>query len=92
MESVRKVVTVLAMAVVVSYKDSSEKDIGDAYKRTKALINLRYTKVNLEPLEKRPESKGLRSKLEDELLDAGADQDVELLKEAEGEWGSGQAN
>src|SRR5262245_55924237 len=81
MDPVRTVVTVLAMVAAAKLKHAIGQDIEDAYGRIKALIHVRYTKVDLEPLEKEPESEGIRALLETELTVAGAGQDQDLLKE-----------
>lgn len=91
MEPVKTVVTVLAMAAAMKLKHTTEKNfkfayhhikVKHAYRRIKALIQLRYPKVDLGPLEKDPESEDIRVLLEKELVDAGAGQDQELLKMA----------
>jgi hypothetical protein len=54
----------------------------DAYAALKNLVKKRYPKVSIEQLEQAPESKGRRAVVEEDLTEAGAGQDAELLAAA----------
>jgi hypothetical protein len=83
MDLVRAIVTAVATVAATKLKHHAiEKDIEDVYQRIKELIHLRYKKVNLESLERDPESERKRLSLEVKLRAAAADQDRELVREA----------
>ena len=56
--------------------------VKDAYEALKGLIKSRYPKVSVEQLEQAPESKSRRAVVEEDLTNAGAGQDAELLAAA----------
>ncbi|HXT79972.1 MAG TPA: hypothetical protein VN702_10425 [Acetobacteraceae bacterium] len=56
--------------------------VKDAYGKLKDLIARRYPKVSVAQLEEAPDSKNRRAVVEEDLTDAGAGQDNELLAAA----------
>ena len=55
----------------------------DAYAGLKALIKSRYPSVSVDQLEQAPESKSRRAVVEEDLANAGAAKDAELLESAQ---------
>ena len=63
-------------------KEVAAQGVKDAYAGLKALIQRKYAKVPLAQLEEKPESKSRRDVVAEELTEAGAAPDEELLQHA----------
>lgn len=82
MDPITIIVTALAAGAAAGLKPTAEKVVKDAYAGIKALIQRKYARVNLSPLEAKPESEAKRASVQEDLADAGADGDQELLAQA----------
>lgn len=76
------IVTALVAGAAAGLKPTAEKAIKDAYAGIKALIQRKYGDVGLVALEKKPESEAKRASVTEDLTDAGAGDDAELLEQA----------
>jgi hypothetical protein len=76
------IVTALFLGAAAALKEVSAQAVKDAYAGLKALIERKYSQVPLAQLEAKPESKGRRDVVEEELTAAGAGNDEELLRHA----------
>lgn len=88
MESITIIVTALAAGAVAASKDVATQAIKDAYTGLKALIARKFSgnsdvAIALEQVEKKPDSEGRKATLAEELTAAEADQDAELVKQAQ---------
>ena len=81
MEPITFIVTALTLGIAAGLKPTAEQAIKDAYIGLKILIESRY-KVNLNNLENKPNSKAQIAAVEENLIDAGAEKDKELLDKA----------
>lgn len=79
MDPITMIVTALAAGAAAGLKPTAERAIKDAYASVKALIQRKYIKVDISPLESKPESEAKRESLREDLADAGALGDHELL-------------
>ncbi len=79
MEPMTMIVLAIAAGAAAGLKPTAEQAIKDAYAGVKALIQRKYTKVDLTPLERKPESEAKRESVREDLADAGASKDQELL-------------
>lgn len=82
MEPITVIVSALAAGAAAGLKPMAEGAIKDAYNAIKSFITKKYEKVDLTPLEAKPESENKRASLAEDLTDAGAANDVELLDQA----------
>src|SRR5436190_858267 len=84
MEPVTLLVTALALGAAAGLKATSEQTVKDTYTGVKALIQGKYVDASamLNALEQKPESEKNRARLAEDLQEAGADQDGELLAQA----------
>ncbi len=82
MEPITIIVTALVVGAAAGLKSTAEKAIKDAYDGIKALIKRKYGDVGLVELEKEPESEARRVSVAEDLTDAGAGEDAELLEQA----------
>lgn len=82
MEPITVIVSALAAGAAAALKPMAEGAIKDAYNGIKSFITRKYGKVDLTPLETKPESENKRASLAEDLTDAGAANDVELLDQA----------
>jgi hypothetical protein len=85
MDPLSSIVMALALGAAAAAKDVSSQAIKDAYTGLKALIQRKYAQVpapTLTQLEEKPESKSSRAVVEEELTQAGAAPDKELLQQA----------
>ena len=82
MDPISIIVAAVAAGAAAGLKANAETIIKDAYEGIKALIRGRYAQVDLSPIENRPESDSKRGSLAEDLSDAGAAQDLELLDQA----------
>jgi hypothetical protein len=83
MEPVSLIVTALAAGAAAGLKPTAERIVKDAYQALKNLIKRKFGSVDVEPVEKRPDSKAKRDSLAEDLAEAGAGEDTELLSAAE---------
>src|ERR1700674_4390428 len=70
----------LAAGAVAAAKDTASQAIKDAYAGIRKYIKDRYAAVQLEALEKEPDSKGQQLVVQEKLKKADADKDPELPK------------
>ncbi|ADJ29248.1 hypothetical protein [Nitrosococcus watsonii] len=82
MEPVIVIVSAFAAGAAVAVKSTTEQAIQDAYQGLKALIQSKYGDVALETLEKKPESEAKQASVAEDLTDADAGNDEELLDQA----------
>jgi hypothetical protein len=80
MDPVSMIVAALAAGAAAGLKDTAADAVRDAYASVKRLIQSRYRDVELEPLEAKPESEAKRASLAEDLEDAGAGSDRDLLE------------
>ncbi|MFB8001522.1 hypothetical protein [Nocardia sp. NPDC056000] len=78
------VATAVAVGAAAGLKDSAKQAVVDAYSGLKGLITSRYRGVDLGTVETKPESLSKRESLAEDLDDAGAGEDLELLAAAQG--------
>jgi hypothetical protein len=72
----------LAAGAAAGLKDTAAKVITDAYANLTKRITGRYHDVDISAVERRPDSEAKRASLAEDLADAGADEDMELLEAA----------
>lgn len=82
MDPISIIVAALVAGAAAGLKPMAEQAIKDAYTSLKALIQGKYREVSVEALEHKPESKAKQDSVGEDLADAGADQDDELLDQA----------
>lgn len=83
MDPVTLIVSALAAGAAAGLKPTATQAIKDAYAGLKALVQRKYgSPPSLEALEKKPDSEPKRSSATEDLMDAGAGQDAELLERA----------
>jgi hypothetical protein len=82
MDPITIIVTALVAGAAAGLKPTAEKAIKDAYAGIKALIQRKYGDVGLVALEKKPESEAKQASVTEDLTDAGAGDDAELLEQA----------
>jgi hypothetical protein len=75
---IASLVGALAAGAVAAAKDTATQAVKDAYAGIQRYIKDRYTTVQLEGLDKEPESKGQQLVVQEKLEKAGADKDPEL--------------
>jgi hypothetical protein len=76
------IVLALAAGAAAGLKPAAEQAVRDAYAGIKRLIQDRYAQIELAPLEQKPESEAKRASLTEDLEEAGAGNDEELLAQA----------
>jgi hypothetical protein len=79
MDPIGIIVSALATGVAAGLKPTAEKAIKDAYAGLKSMIQRKYSRVDLQPIENKPESLSKRESVAEDLVDAGATGDQELL-------------
>jgi len=82
MDPISIIVTALATGAAAGLKSTAEKAIKDAYASIKGLIKRKYGDVDLAALETKPGSKNKRASVAEDLAEAGASADQELLDQA----------
>lgn len=82
MEPVSIIVTAIAGGALAGLKPTAEQAVKDAYAGFKALLRRKYGSVDVTPIENKPESQVKRDSVAEDLRDAGAEQDPELLEAA----------
>jgi predicted lipid-binding transport protein (Tim44 family) len=79
MDPIGIIVSALASGAAAGLKPAAEKAIKDAYAGLKSMIQRKYSRVDLATLENKPESRSKRESVAEDLADAGATGDQELL-------------
>lgn len=87
MDPVTLIVTAIVAGVAAAAKPTAEQAVKDAYAGLKALIQRRFADKGdvtpaLEQVENKPESAGRQEMLKEELDEAGAGQDSDVLEAA----------
>jgi hypothetical protein len=82
MDPVTVVVSALAAGAATGLNDAVAAAVKDAYTALKGLLARRYRTIDVAPVERKPDSEAKRKSLEEDLADAGADSDTELLDAA----------
>lgn len=82
MEPVTIMVAALAAGAAAALKSAAEQAIKDAYAGFKALIQRKYGIASVDALEQKPDSEAKRASVKEDLTDAGANDDQELLDQA----------
>jgi len=83
MDPLTSVVTALAAGAAAALQSTVEQGVKDGYAALKGLIQRKYARVDVDQLEANPRSKSRRGVVEEDLKAAGADQDAELLQQAQ---------
>lgn len=83
MELIQMVVTALVLGIAAGTQTVTEEAIKDAYQGLRSFIRSKYEDVNLRGLERRPESRVKQDSVAEDLLDAGAESDAELVNRAQ---------
>ncbi len=73
MDPLTSIVTALAAGAAAALKSTVEQAVKDGYTTLKALIQCKYSQVNIEQLETNPGSKSRRGVVEEDLAATGAD-------------------
>ena len=79
MDPISAIVTAIAAGAAAATKDVAAETVKGAYKALKELVTRKYAAVDLVALEKNPGSESRQEVLVDELKEAAADRDQELL-------------
>lgn len=82
MEPVSIIVAALVAGAAAAFKDTAAQAIKDAYAGFKALIQRKYGGVSVDALERKPDSEAKQLSVREDLTDAGAGTDQELLDRA----------
>ncbi|MEU2034332.1 hypothetical protein [Nocardia amamiensis] len=82
-EPLTLVATAVAVGAAAGVSDAAKEAVVEAYSGLKNLIIRRYRDVDLAEVERRPESGARRAVLAEELTEAGAATDAELLLAAQ---------
>lgn len=69
----------LIAGVSAALKDTASQAVKDAYQGLKTLIKKKYAQVDLEKLEKKPDSKKRQDVVQEELQRTGAEQDPDIV-------------
>ena len=80
MDPITMIVLALAAGAAAGLKPVAEQAVKDAYTGVKALIQRKYAEVDLTALERKPDSEAKRESVREDLTDAGAGKDQELLE------------
>jgi hypothetical protein len=81
MEPITLITSALALGVAAGAKPTAEQVIKDTYLALKTLIQNKY-QISVAQLEEKPESKSRINVIAEELIEAKADRDEELIKRA----------
>ncbi len=82
MDPITIIANALAAGAAAGLMPTAEQVIKDMYASFKALILSKYGALSLEALEQKPESETKRASVKEDLADADADKDNELLDRA----------
>ena len=83
MDPLTSIVTALAAGAAVALQSTVEQVVKDSYAVLKGLIQRKYGQVDINQLEANPSSKNRRGVVEEELRAVKADQDAEVLQQAQ---------
>jgi hypothetical protein len=82
MEAIGLIVSALAAGAAASLKPAAEEAVKDAYAAIKNLIRARYTTVDVEAIERRPDSTVKQASVAEDLKSTRAGDDQELFERA----------
>lgn len=82
MDPITIIVTALAAGATAGLKPTAEQAVKDAYAGIKTLIQRKYQIRSMESLEQKPDSETKRTSVKEDLTEAGAGDDKELLDRA----------
>jgi len=82
MEPVTIIITALALGAATGVKSITEQAVRDGYEGLKTLIKTKYPNISIDRLERKPDSETQRKAVEEDLVDAGGDKDLEILQKA----------
>jgi hypothetical protein len=82
MDPVNVISTAIAAGAAAGLKDDASQAVRDAYATVVSLLRARYPVVDVRPVEAKPDSQAKRASLAEDLSDAGAADDPDLLGEA----------
>jgi hypothetical protein len=83
MDPLTSLVTALAAGAAAALQSTVEQGVKDGYAALKGLIQRKYARVNVDQLEANPSSKSRCGVVEEDLKAVGADQDTEVLQQAQ---------
>lgn len=83
MDPITMIVAALAAGAAAGLTGVAEESIKDAYAAVKQWLQERYADISLKNLEKDPKSANQQGVLAEELAEAGADADEELLRKVQ---------
>jgi hypothetical protein len=81
-DPVSLIVSAIALGASNGVRDTVASAVRDAYEAVKRLLQQRYADVDVTAVERRPESEPKRNSLVEDLDEAGAGADAELLEAA----------
>jgi hypothetical protein len=81
-DPVTMIVSAVAMGAAAGLTDTASTAVQDAYAALKGVITGRYPGVDVAAVESRPESTPKRESLAEDLADAGAEDDADLVEAA----------
>jgi hypothetical protein len=83
MDPISLIISALVAGAAAGLKPTAEKVVRDAYEGFKKFLVGRFgNKSNIESLEEKPQSAGRQATVKEELEDAGAARDAELMERA----------
>jgi hypothetical protein len=82
MDPVTMIVSAVAMGAAAGLTDTASAVVTDAYAALKGVITGRYPGVDVAAVENKPESTPKRESLAEDLREAGADHDADLVEAA----------
>ena len=82
MDPITVIVSAIASGAAAGIKETATSAVKDAYAAVRRLIADRYAEIDLDPVERRPESEAKRASLGEDLEAAGAQDDGDLLEAA----------
>jgi hypothetical protein len=82
MDPVTMIVSAIAMGAATGLTDTASAAVTDAYAALKGLLTGRYPDVDVAAVENKPESTPKRESLAEDLADARAEHDAELVEAA----------
>lgn len=83
MDPVTVIVSAIALGAATGLTETATAVVKDAYAALKGLITGRYPQVDVSAVENKPKSEAKRDSLAEDLVDAGAGQDGELIEAAQ---------
>lgn len=82
MDAITLIVNALVTGAVAALKPTANQAVKEAYASIKELIKRKFAKVEIDKLEAKPTSEGQKQVVKEDLEEAGAAQDEELLTKA----------